>query len=374
MAGLAELLLGKSNPFSQFISENQNKVSAAFGGLGSGTNFNEGLSRAAQGAALASPLDQAAAEKRQLANEGITARNKTAAYLRSQPGGAQFADAIENGMIDGSTAFKSWLDASKGPDPTASMRDFQFAQANPEFAGFLNGNGGGVTTGYTPIQGEYDGRAAVALPGNDGRLYINGAPIDPNKFVPTSTFEQAANRAAGTVAGKTTTETAAGLPSTIAQAEQSLANLSGLLPQLDATGNPVSGTNKGFDEQFGTIGIIPQQWLGALDGSEKAGFQARIEQVQGQSFLTAIDQLRGMGALSNAEGQTATRAITRISQKLPQGEFIKAVKELQDIVARGVERAKAIAAQSPGAGMLGVTPSAGGGNRTSTGVTYTVEP
>ena len=171
MAGLAELLLGKSNPFSQFISENQNKVSAAFGGLGSGTNFSEGLSRAAQGAALASPLDQAAAEKRQLANDSITARNKTAAYLRNQPGGAQFADAIENGNIDGSTAFKSWLDASKGqapqnpymsagdgqffnwqtgqyvtnpnappdtPNLPTSFQEFQLAQENPEYAATLN--------------------------------------------------------------------------------------------------------------------------------------------------------------------------------------------------------------------------------------------
>lgn len=138
MAGLAELLLGKSNPFSQFISENQNKVHAAFGGLGSGTNFNEGLSRAAQGASLASPLDQAAAEKRQLAQQEGDTRNKTVAYLRAQPGGAQFADAIETGMIDGSTAFKSWLDASRGPDPTASMRDYQFAQENPGYADFLN--------------------------------------------------------------------------------------------------------------------------------------------------------------------------------------------------------------------------------------------
>jgi hypothetical protein len=114
MAGLAELLLGKSNPFSQFISENQNKVHAAFGGLGSGTNFNEGLSRAAQGAALASPLDQAAAEKRQLANEGITARNRSVDWLRTQPGGEKFAAMLENGLIDGSTAVKSWLDASRG--------------------------------------------------------------------------------------------------------------------------------------------------------------------------------------------------------------------------------------------------------------------
>ncbi len=138
MAGLAELLLGKSNPLAQFVSGNQNKIHAAFGGFGTGTNFNEGLSNAAQAAAQASPLDQAIEQKRLEAEQQEEMQNKTVAYLRAQPGGAQFADAIEQGGMDGSLAFKGWIDASKGQDPTANMRDWQFAQQNPGYADFLN--------------------------------------------------------------------------------------------------------------------------------------------------------------------------------------------------------------------------------------------
>lgn len=97
--------------FTNFAS---NALSDLGYGLTRGKNLNEGFQLATQRTAEMDPMRTADAEKRQLAEESITARNKTVAYLRSQPGGAQFADAIENGMIDGSTAFKSWLDASKG--------------------------------------------------------------------------------------------------------------------------------------------------------------------------------------------------------------------------------------------------------------------
>lgn len=196
MAGLAELLLGKSNPFSQFISENQNKVHAAFGGLGSGTNFNEGLSRAAQGAALASPLDQAAAEKRQLAEDGITARNKTAAYLRSQPGGAQFADAIENGMIDGSTAFKSWLDASKGQapqNPYMSAGDGQFF--NWQTGEYLTNPNAQAELPKPPQNYRWaaDGQSLEAIPG--GPADTKSGLTDDRKMVATDTILTAADSA-----------------------------------------------------------------------------------------------------------------------------------------------------------------------------------
>jgi hypothetical protein len=115
--GLAELLLGKSNPISQFVSENQNKIRGAFAGFGAEPGFSQSLSNAAMGAAQGAPLDQSAAEKRQLLQQDADAKNKTVAYLRAQPGGQQFADAIEQGGMDGATAFKSWIDASKGQQP-----------------------------------------------------------------------------------------------------------------------------------------------------------------------------------------------------------------------------------------------------------------
>lgn len=117
MAGLVELLLGKSNPITGFVNENQNKIRGAFAGFGAEPGFNQSLSNAALGAAQGGPLDQIAAEKRQTIQQEAEAKNKTVAYLRAQPGGQQFADAIERGGMDGATAFKSWLDASKAQQP-----------------------------------------------------------------------------------------------------------------------------------------------------------------------------------------------------------------------------------------------------------------
>jgi hypothetical protein len=195
MAGLAELLLGKSNPFSQFISENQNKVHAAFGGLGSGTSFNEGLSRAAQGASLASPLDQAAAEKRQLAQQEGDTRNKTVAYLRAQPGGAQFADAIETGMIDGSTAFKSWLDASRGQtqNPYMSAGDGQFL--NWQTGEFLSNPNAQPDLPKPPQNYRWaaDGQSLEAIPG--GPADTKSGLTDDRKMVATDTILTAADTA-----------------------------------------------------------------------------------------------------------------------------------------------------------------------------------
>lgn len=338
MASLAELLLGKDNPVTQWTGRNANLLT----GLGTSL-LSDGMNF--QPAQVGATLDRQAAAQKEADAKLAASTNATKQWLAQKyPDLAQAVDA-------GLPVSEAWQQA--------------FTRMQPGYGQ----TGNPVSYGTTPVWG-YDPESkqyVYGVTGNDGSF----KRVDTGGMQPLGPFDLNAQKAAGTVAGNTTTEAAVALPSTIAQAEQSLANLTGLLPQFDPAGNPMVGTNKGFDEQFGSIGPIPQQWLGALDGTEKAGFQSRIEQVQGQSFLTAIDQLRGMGALSNAEGQTATRAITRISQKLPRDEFIKAVKELQDIVARGVERAKVMAARSPAANMLGTAPASG--NVTSTGVPWSLE-
>lgn len=369
-------LIPPDNKLGQLLMGFQQPLNDLGVGLSRGKTWQKGIREASEYTEDQAPLRAEMAQTQAKAQNDITARNKTAAYLRSQPGGAQFADAIENGMIDGSTAFKSWLDASRGggneyQDRFSAGQQFGLdGEALNTFAltGSVPGtNRTNVTFGTTPVWGtDENGRTGYGVTGSDGSFKL----VDTGGFQPMGPFDVNAQKAGGTAFGKGTTEASLNLPNTIAQAEQSLANLSGLLPNLDANGNPVAGTNKGFDEQFGSVGPVPQQWLGTLDGTEKAGFQSRIRQVQGEAFLTAIAQLKGLGALSDAEGQTATKAITRISEKLPQGEFIKAVKELQDIVARGVERAKAKAAQAPGPSS---GPGAGGGNVTSTGVPWSLE-
>lgn len=86
-----------------------------------------------------------------------------------------------------------------------------------------------------------------------------------------------------------------------------------------------------------------------VPGTPGYDFQNRLEQLLSGGFLTAIDQLRGMGALSNAEGQTATRAISRMDSATSTPAFLDALSDYEEVVRTGRERAsKRI--QTPAAG------------------------
>jgi hypothetical protein len=117
---LSQLLSGFNNPtFKSFAG---NALSDLGYGLTRGKNLNEGFQAATQRTAEMDPIRTAELEKRQLAAEGITARNRSVDWLRTQPGGEKFAAMLENGLIDGSTAVKSWLDASKAAEPKAPIK------------------------------------------------------------------------------------------------------------------------------------------------------------------------------------------------------------------------------------------------------------
>lgn len=105
----------------------------------------------------------------------------------------------------------------------------------------------------------------------------------------------------------------------------------------------------GFETSVGAKG--PTMGFGAFktpfSGTDAADFAARFEEIQGQSFLTAIENLRGMGALSNIEGETATKAIKRMSTTQSEAEFKQAAKEFQDIIMRGIDRTRGKLGQEP---------------------------
>ncbi len=122
--GLASLLLGKANPISQFVDSRQNTLGAWGAGLASGPSFQQGLSNAVQYGAQAAPLDQQAAEQRRAEEDAKASMNRTAEYLRSVPGGAPFADAIEKGGVDASTAFKGWFEFSQPKPPGEAQNPY----------------------------------------------------------------------------------------------------------------------------------------------------------------------------------------------------------------------------------------------------------
>jgi hypothetical protein len=89
--------------------------------------------------------------------------------------------------------------------------------------------------------------------------------------------------------------------------------------------------------------------LNIVPGTPGYDFQNRVNQLLSGGFLTAIDQLRGMGSLSNAEGQTATRAISRMDTATSTPAFLDALADYEAIVQIGRERAAA-RIQAPAAG------------------------
>jgi hypothetical protein len=136
----------------------------------------------------------------------------------------------------------------------------------------------------------------------------------------------------------------AGAPIDVATADETLQLIEGVRqdPGLDIGTGATSAAN-----------IVP--------GTPGYDFQNRVDQLLSGGFLTAIDQLRGMGALSNAEGQTATRAISRMDTATSKPAFLEALSDYENIVRIGRERAAARVPQpaAPAGGAPAVGAPAG---------------
>jgi soluble lytic murein transglycosylase len=111
----------------------------------------------------------------------------------------------------------------------------------------------------------------------------------------------------------------------------------------DAGGVPLPGA--------GTIaGLIP--------GTDTSDWSARFKEVQGRQFLQAVETLRGTGAISNQEGESAKAAIARMSTSQSEKEFKEAIKDFKGIVQRGVDNNRIKLGQEPKYGTLPASETA----------------
>jgi len=150
--------------------------------------------------------------------------------------------------------------------------------------------------------------------GVTGDLMYNKETGAPVRDVGANLRQAEAQKAMGDAAGKA----AASAPSDIMGAEIALQ----IVDSLRNDPNRQLGT--GVSSIFNIIPSTPGY-----------DFSTKVEQAKSGAFLTAIQQLRGMGALSNAEGQTATKAVTRMSTATSEGEFLAALEDYEQIVKRG---------------------------------------
>ena len=92
-------------------------------------------------------------------------------------------------------------------------------------------------------------------------------------------------------------------------------------------------SNKSLDSVLGT-------WQGRTDAyfnDEASDAIALIETLGSQAFLSQAANLKGMGALSNAEGEKLQSALTNLSRKQSEGQFRANLDEASRLLTKGRE-------------------------------------
>jgi len=119
-------------------------------------------------------------------------------------------------------------------------------------------------------------------------------------------------------------ETAKATVASLDKSEQFL----GLLDKLEK--------HKGFSNLFGTNVGVPT-WV---PGSDAADAKVLFKQIDAKGFMEAIKEMKGMGALSNAEGEKASAAFLGLDPSMSEDAAKEAIKGAKEIIKVGIQRAK----------------------------------
>lgn len=100
----------------------------------------------------------------------------------------------------------------------------------------------------------------------------------------------------------------------------------GALASIDNALDTVSKikTAPGLSGTVGLTGAVPN-----VPGSEASNAQALIDQLQSQSFLASIQQMKGLGALSDAEGAKLTNSIATLNTKQDEKQFRRQLDSIE---------------------------------------------
>lgn len=78
-----------------------------------------------------------------------------------------------------------------------------------------------------------------------------------------------------------------------------------------------------------------------IPGTGGYDFSNMVEQAKSGAFLTAIQQMRGLGSLSNSEGGTATAAVNRMNTATSKEAFLDAASDYRKVIDQGMKRSRA---------------------------------
>jgi len=122
----------------------------------------------------------------------------------------------------------------------------------------------------------------------------------------------------------------------------------------DASGKVIQQGTRPHPGFSSYVGATLTPGMRFAEGSDTASFEVRQKQIEGKAFLEAFNALKGGGSITEKEGEKGTAAIMRMNKASSEREYIAAARELQDIMRKGVERAKA---KAGGGGAIPTAPA-----------------
>lgn len=152
-----------------------------------------------------------------------------------------------------------------------------------------------------------------------------GKTLAPGEM-PETRRQQAIAQAQGKIEG----EAAATTDNKVADAELMLQTIDSVLEDKEGLEAATGGA-------FGLAGR--QSALFPL-GEDQRRIQPKIDQLKGQTFMQAYNNLKGGGVITEIEGTKAEAAIARLNQAQDQKDFEKALSELRGVVTGAIGRLK----------------------------------
>lgn len=283
-----------------------------------------------------------------LAARGVTAEQSRGRIMEAiQKGPAAFAQLINESKL----GTEKFMELNK---PQLSTKDTGGELIDRTFEPLTGKMTTLSTTKKTATPGERltDARARENIAISQEKLKREGDPA----------FQQAmaAAKATGEAIAKGDVAAKQALPKIISDAQLALDvvdQMVGKQEVRDAKGKLIQAAtapHPGFQD---AVGATWKPGARFVPGTDAASFQTLQNQVEGTAFLSAFEALKGGGAISEKEGEKATAARMRMSLAQNESEYVKAAREFQDIVRKGVENA-----QRKAGGSVGSATPAGSAN------------
>ena len=297
--------------------------------------FNEMRLRPSQ--SLATGIQNRMASDRQ-GRQTQMAANRTIEWLKTQPGGEQFAAAVETGAIPAGSAIQAYMQSRAAPDQTAAMQNYEFLVQNgvdPQQAMERAFSGGtNITVGGGPEVGTIPQGYELYKDPDTGAYRmqpIAGGPADTSAA--TTAASEQTGRSAGVV----------------------LEDINRLQTMLDESMLPVTGAGS-------LLKIIP--------GTNALNASKLVQTIAGNIGFDRLQQMReasptggALGSVSEQELSTLQSVLGSLDMAQSQDVFEYNLNRLEQIYTEIMRKASAY----PNASQFGF----GGGATSSDGFSVT---